>query len=318
MKIKNVFNLESLARLQKSGDKAGFKDAAAGVVLERQLVAIDPKIYEKKFSGLAFMSSGIEMDNTGGYANKIESLRTEIQGDHALASDQSEESGKITIFGEASDIQVVEKLGHSVWTDSQIKQAELAGRNLPQLFIAGHNELYQRAMDYSGYLGTKGTAGKGLLNNSLFASSVAPQAAVDMTGQELYDAISGLVVDQHNEVIDIPEYMASRVDMAVSVFNLANKVILNSNASTKTVLASLRENHPEVMFRKTAKAEDVAGNKVAVAYSVDPQAMVFRNPVPLEFSEVDVRGFTFKVDSKYRIAGLDILEPKAGRILTGL
>ena len=47
--------------------------------------------------------------------------------------------------------------------------------------------------------------------------------------------------------------------------------------------------------------------------------MKMRIPVPLTVGEiVKMSSFDFRVDSKYRIAGLDILEDSGGRILTGL
>ena len=56
-----------------------------------------------------------------------------------------------------------------------------------------------------------------------------------------------------------------------------------------------------------------------VAYSNNPEVMQMRIPVPLTISEiVKVSGFDYRVDSKYSIGGLDILESTGGYILTGL
>ena len=47
--------------------------------------------------------------------------------------------------------------------------------------------------------------------------------------------------------------------------------------------------------------------------------MIMRIPQPLTIGEIiKVGSFDFHVDSKYRIAGLDVLENTAGRLLTGL
>jgi hypothetical protein len=47
--------------------------------------------------------------------------------------------------------------------------------------------------------------------------------------------------------------------------------------------------------------------------------MVMRIPQPLTIGEIVRRGsFNHAVDYKYRIAGLDVLEDSAARILTGL
>ena len=65
--------MESFKRFLDSGSQKGFKDAAAGVVLDRYLTQVDPKIFEKLYPDLSFMNSGVTVDNTGGYARRIQS-----------------------------------------------------------------------------------------------------------------------------------------------------------------------------------------------------------------------------------------------------
>jgi hypothetical protein len=63
----------------------------------------------------------------------------------------------------------------------------------------------------------------------------------------------------------------------------------------------------------------VGGSSATVAYANSDEAMKMRIPLALTIGEIVKLGsFNFHVDSKYRIAGLDVLEDTAGRILTGL
>jgi hypothetical protein len=73
MKLGQLYNLEAIEKFTNSGEQVGFTDSQAGVVLARNLTAIDPRIFEKKYPELALLNSGIEIDNTGGYARQMNS-----------------------------------------------------------------------------------------------------------------------------------------------------------------------------------------------------------------------------------------------------
>jgi len=57
---------------------------------------------------------------------------------------------------------------------------------------------------------------------------------------------------------------------------------------------------------------------VTVAFSSNRRALQFRLPVPLNISSVDQRGFKYYVESYFGVAGLDVIEDEAARILIGL
>jgi len=95
-----------------------------------------------------------------------------------------------------------------------------------------------------------------------------------------------------------------------------------------SVLRALQSNFPTVTFGLTTKAESVsvedAGSgvpgdvSVTVAFSSNRRALQFRLPVPLNISSVDQRGFKYYVESYFGVAGLDVIEDEAARILIGL
>jgi len=49
MKIGNLYNLDKFKQFMDSGKRVGFTDAYAGSVLARNLTAVDPQIFEKKY-----------------------------------------------------------------------------------------------------------------------------------------------------------------------------------------------------------------------------------------------------------------------------
>ena len=317
MKIGNAYNLDSIQGFLDSGKVAGFSDSYAGNVLARNLTAVDPKIFEKKFPELAFVNSGVQADNSGGYARRIQSLRLQDLGGFSTAGDASGNKGKISLAGEDSFLKVIERESHSIWTDSEIQEAELQNINLPARYVQTHNKIYMREIDSIGFIGIDGNTG--LLNNAGFTSGGAAGAIGTLTAIQMYDEISALINDQRTAVNNTPEYSANRVVMPVGVMNTLQVTILNTAAGSSSVLKALQDNFPDVQFTSTERATLVGGTSRTVAYSNSDEAMVMRIPQPLTIGEVIKTGsFDFKVDSKYRIAGLDVLESTSGRILTGL
>lgn len=317
MKIGALYDLDTFKKFKDSAKAVGFKDAEAGVILARNLTAVDPKVFEKRYPELSFLNSGISVDNSGGYARRIQSLRIVEQGTFADASDLSDTRGKISLAGEDSFLKVFPKEAHSIWTEDDVKEAEMQNINLVQRYVATHNKAYNQKVDEIGYLGHNGQ--EGLLNHSSFTSTNASGLASALTGQQLYDEIATVITEQRNAVNNTPEYSCDTVSLPISVFNIAQSKILNSAGSTKTVLTALRENFPDINFVSTFRSEDVGGASKTVAYSTHEEAMKMRIPVRLTVGEIiKATSFSYRVDSKFRIAGLDVLEGTSGRILSGL
>lgn len=317
MLLKHLYNLPSFDRFLASGGKAGFTDSDGGIVLARNLTAVDPKIFEKKFPELTFVNSGIQVDNSGGYARRIQSLRVVDSGDFADAGDEADNKGKISLRAEDNFIKVFVKEAHSIWSDDDIKEADLQNINLVQKYMAAHTKKYNQKVDTIGLIGHNTQTG--LLNNASFGSTAATAPIATATAQELYDDISGLIRAQWDGVFNTPEYMANRVMMPTDVFNKIQATILNTAAGSSSVLKALQDNHPGVQFVASAKADSVGGTSKTCAFSNNEEAMKMRIPVPLTIGEIiKIGSFDFKVDSKFRIAGLDVLEATAGRYITGL
>jgi hypothetical protein len=322
MKIGQVYNLDQFKKFMDSAKAPGFTDAYSGTVLARNLTAVDPKIFEKKYPDLSFMNSGIVADNTGGYARRIQSLRLQDLGGFKTAGDASGNKGKISLAGEDSFLAVVVRESHSIWSDDEIKEAELQNINLVSRYVEAHNKIYMRELDQIGYLGVPDKTGsEGLLNYSGFNSGGATGAIAGLSAQQMYDDIAGLITDQWNAVNNTEGYKANRVDMPVYALNTLSVTILNTANGSSSVLRALQDNFPGVVFSGTFRADDAGGAGVShtVAYANSEDAMKMRIPVPLTIGEIIKQSsFDYRVDSKYRIAGLDILEDTAGRILTGL
>lgn len=315
MKLGNLYDLKSFEAFCDSSK--GFGDALTGTVLARQLTHVSAKIFEQKYPELAFVNSGITTNNEGGYSQRVQSKKKIENGSFSDANDRSGNKGKISLTGEDNTIRVTERSAFSDWSDTEIKQAELDGVNLPSDYIKAHNSIYLREIDESGFVGVSGNTG--LLNHAGFTSGAAAGAIGTLTAQQAYDEIATLVNDQWTAVNNTPEYMADRVTMPVGVMNTLTSLILNTAAGDKSVMLALQNNFASVQFSSSFRANDVGGSSVTAAYSSNENSMLMRVPLTLTIGEIVKLGsFQFHVDSKYRVAGLDVLENAAGRLLTGL
>jgi hypothetical protein len=317
MEISKLFNLDAMKQLCQ-GQKH-FADGATGSMLARSLEHVDPNIFTKRYPSLAFVNSGFDVDNSGGYSTNITSRRTEPQGEFKVAGDDAKDKGKISMSAERSTISVLPMAAEAAWTDDDVRTAEMEGRNIVQEFIEATNYIYLTQVDKIGFLGVGGN--KGLLNNAAFNAEAAAGAIGGLTGAQMYDELAELISDQRDAVKDTPEYLSTRAALATHVYQKIRVTHYNPAADTPmTVLAALQKEFPEVLMYQTHHATNAGGTGVShtVAYSVTRDSAVMRIPVPLQYSEIVRNKFVYEQGYKFRIAGLDILEPLSGRIMTGL
>lgn len=323
MKVGQLYNTQSFKDMTgKVGEtlkSIRFSDAYNGTVLERNLTQVDPTVFEKKYPDLVFFNTGISADNSGGAAKRVQSLRLVDHGQFVQSGVETTNKGKISISGEDNDILVYDKTAFAEWTKSDVETAALQNYSLTGRLMAAMDKQYKREIDQIGFTGIGNNAG--LLNNAIFATSAAGGAIGSLTPQQMYDEIAGLITDQHNDVANTSEYMADVVVMPINVMNTIKVTILNTAAGPLSVLASLQVNFPGVNFMASFRAADggIGSVSATVAFKGSDETMKFRLPTPLEIGEIFPLGsFHWKVDARYRAAGLDILESTSGRILTGL
>jgi len=310
MKIGQLFNLDSAELLKASSKQSGFADAYAGTVLARNLTFISPTIFEKKYPDLTFVNSGIQADNTGGYARRIGSLRVLEQGGFTTSGDNSDNKGRISLSMEDSYLKVLIREAESKWTEDEVKEAELQGVNIVAKYLEATNKVYLREVDEIGYNGIDGK--QGLLNYTGFASGGATGLFSALTAIQMYDDVKDAINAQWGAVFNTEGYMADQCVMPVQVMNLLRATMLNTAGSTDSVLIALQKNFPTVSFFSSARClTDM------VLFASSGEAMIMRIPQPLMYGEVLKTGsFSYQNESKYRIAGLDVLEDTAGYVLT--
>lgn len=338
--VKKVYNLKSFE--DAAAQAKSFKDAG-GVILARNLEHISSELFTQEYPDLTFMQSGVTVNNEGGFAASITKIKLAVQGAFKQSGSNTNTTGKITMGGESDTMRVIGREASSDWSEPELKEAELQNINLASRFVEGHAEVYNRELDEVGYLGAGSQ--KGLLNSAWNTTSAGGTAA-SMSGLELYDAIATLIREQWTSVRNTASFKADRVVMPDDVYNLCFSKMMTSDleftsdtpqaspldpittaltaqilASTDSVMAALIKNFPTITFLSTDKAtkdDDTSRASATVAFSTNRAGMQFRLPVPLALSPVAQVGFKYYVESYYRVAGLDVIETNAARLMTGL
>ena len=313
-KLGQIYNLDSF-----DSAKNYFKslDSNGGTVLARNLEHISSEVFEQRIAGLSFLTaSGIVINNEGGYAKAITKLKSNIQGDFKDAGDNTNGKGKISMGVEDDTMPVFMKEAVSDWSETELNRASLENRNLVSEYLRGHDQKYKEQIDRIGYLGIDGKS-KGLLNNTLFASSGATGVFSTLTAQGMFDEVATLVQDQRTAVLNDEMFSADKVAVHPATYNILSKTYVNTAGSLTTVREAL-ERTLNVTFVITSKC-DIAGVKRIVAYSSQRQAIQMRIPIALKISnQFMIGGFRYGIESNFSIAGCDLLESLGGKILTAV
>lgn len=314
MKLNQLIDENSLIR--HLGVAKLFTDAN-GILLGKQLTHVDPKIFQKLYPDNIFLNSGISIDNSGGYSNQIQKLRISEKGGFRDANDRGSNKGLISLDGEAATIGVIERIATINYSNTEIEQAKLGKYNLVERLLGATDKIYRQEIDE--ILAVGNTLNKGLLNYAGFTADSGTAITEISTGTSDFDQIAGLIIDQWNGVNNTNGYMANRVIMPVRVLNILSAKKWNTVSSEKSVMQVLKDAFPSVTFMSSWRNELVGATSVTIAYSTSEDAMSNRIPLPLLIGETIKDGsFSYKADATYRIAGLDVHENKAGRIVTGL
>ena len=314
MKLKQLINENSLISHLEVAKT--FKDAN-GILLGKQLTHVDPKIFQKLYPDNVFLNSGISIDNSGGFTNQIQKLRISEKGGFRDANDRGSNKGLISLDGEAATIGVIERTATINYSDTEIEQAKLGNYNLVERLLGATDKIYRQEIDE--ILAVGNTLNKGLLNYAGFTADTGSAITTASLGTSDYDQIASLITDQWNGVNNTNGYMANRIVMPTRVMNILSSKKWNAAVSEKSVLQILRETFPSVTLMSSWRNELVGATSITIAYSTSEDAMSNRIPLPLLIGKTVPDGsFGYRADAKYRIAGLDVHENKAGRIVTGL
>lgn len=316
-----IFHDSGIKVLKKEGlfpenVMVSYTDASSGVVQRRSLEVIDPTVLSIAYPENAFLNSGLGINNFGGYAEQVTSLRTRAQGAFRKSSDKNSNKGRISVSGEKSTISVEEFDAQELWTDTEVEQAKLEKRNVVSEYMQATDRIYKEDLDEQMATGIDGV--NGLLNHSDITPAALTAITDASTAKSDYETIAEFIRLQHSAVNNTPEYMANTFVMPISTYNIIMTKQMDTATNDRSVLRALMTNFGGIQFKNSWRCEDVGGVKRAGLFSTSDKVMKFRVPVPMKRSAVFVQGFKYMADVKFRSAGIDLLETSGLVIGTGI
>jgi len=307
-KLKAVALYDYNSLLYASEQVSKVLDGQNGAFVRENLIQLSRKIHQFIPNGITFNQLGIMVDNTGGYANAIKSLRLSYNGDFKKAGTSSNTNGKISVGGDTDLIPVDAYEAESDYSVTELNQARLENRNLQSELFKAHQDKYLRKLDELIYNKLTTYAG--------FTKEDSTKEWEDMTDEELSDTLRNLVIKQRNavsigyeaDVLVVPKALKLRCESS-DYKALGDLTISEKLAKTLGV---------RLVGTDKLKGAGKGGKDLAIAISSNEESMIIRIPKRLGISPVSRFGNKFYFEGSFRVAGLDILEDGAGYILDSL
>lgn len=310
-----LYDLRSVA--QHKNEVKSFKDSS-GVILGRHLTAVDPELFRTVYDETTFLNGDFVFNNFGGYSNKIKKIKMNATGGFVNSTDNSSDTGIISLSGEDDEISVVERKSKIFYSDTQIEQAKMNNFNIVEQLLRYADELYKRDIDKAIATGLEDGKQKfkGLLNSDILPLDVATTTSKfsSLTGREMYQFVSDFISKQRSDVNNVSAFMPNVAYMPIAMYNALVGATFEANSGTKTVLGALEENFAGIKFFYSDHCGNVGGKSIFGVFSTNRQAIQIRIPVPLYFAPTFEKEFSYTTAMKARIAGADIINDKAGRL----
>jgi hypothetical protein len=259
-------------------------------------------------SDVTFGDIGLRVDTTGGWANWIISLRRNVRGDFKKTGDTADTKGVITVGGESTSIQVFGYEAKSSFDITNLEQARIEGRNILNELHQAHTIKYFEKVDELVY--------KGLFDSDLERDDSA-KTWDTMDDNEKLTAIYNLLKAQRAG--KSRKFWADTLIVDDGMFQ---------DIST-TDYSTLKEGTIAEKISKTFGVNIVSSwrligygtgtdKRVIGAVSSADWAIRNRIPIRLKISPTHKEGFDTSFKGIFRVAGADILDLGAGRILDKL
>jgi hypothetical protein len=303
-KLSDKYNIKSFSDVHRQPVVDG-----GGVLLSRHLTYVHPEIFKQQYADLIFDKVGLTIDNSGGAAPYIQSLRKRVEGGFG---DVGTDSGKISFSVEDSLLPVYDRDAKLRWHKRDVDRARIAKISLVAENFSAVNIAYNQELDTALVNGLPSKNMKGLTSNTHYAVDTDTEDLSAAEAKQIFNWTVGHINSQLSEVNNTKAYMANICLMSVDFYNKCSGLTLNTFTS-ESVLDVLRKRFKYMRFLSSAKVAD----DEMVLFSNDRQAACYRIPLPLEIAPIDREGWTFKTECLYAIGGLDVLEPSSGRIVKG-
>lgn len=276
-----------------------FKDAKQGAIARESLVATTKGLHMYMPSKMTLLNLGIGVDNSGGYANKIKSLRLVGTGGFVEVGTSSTTQGRIGIDSSTSEILVKGYEAESLYSDTDIGQAQMENRNIYKELVGVHQAKYIETIDSLGY--------ETLIKTNDFDKMDVNKKWDDMTDEEVYKLLKDGIVGQNSNVSDA--YYADTIVLDPKGYTRVHSSDYKANTDL-TIAQKITRDFGikfQVSFRLKGKT-----NTTGLILNTDAESLMIRIPKRLKISKVYNLGAKHGFDSGFRVAGVDVLESGSG------
>lgn len=288
-------------------------------------IYLDPNIYRAVMDRSLFKKLGIRIDNSGTECGQIASLKSNPKGQFWVATDCADDKGKLVLDDKIKWLTPYVKQLFMEWSDTDVRCAINQNINL-------FNRLQQAVLDvyfaelleavFTGIWDNKTDSNiQGGLFNAPEFKGATPLPAITIsslgTPEKTFAAVSNFIITNNAKLPDYyANYQANVVVVPMILWqHLASTMFVAGSGIT--VLAALAQAFPDVSFIPTQfHTRDKAPKTYMVAFNNNNGALVLRVPMPLRYSmPLQTKGFCWRIDAKYAIAGLDVMLDNSGSIV---
>jgi len=298
IKAVNLYDYDSFEEALNNIE-AHFKDAQQGAIARESLIATTNGLHTYMPSKMTLLNLGIGVDNSGGYANKIRSLRTIGTGSFTKIGTSSTTKGRIGIDSSSSEMLVDGYEADSLYSDTEIGQAQTENRNLYKDLIGVHQRKYIETIDSIGY--------KTLTDTIDFDTQDVNKKWDDMTDEEVYKLLKDGIVAQNSNVSDA--YYADTIVLDPKGYTRVHSS--DYKAQSELTIASKLTRDFGIKFKVSFRLKGKTSSIVLIMNTTG-DSMKIRIPKRLSISRVYNLGSKHGFDSSFRVAGVDILEEGSG------
>lgn len=298
LKATKLYDYDSFMSASREVE-ASFRDAQQGAIARESLMATTKGLHVYMPSKMTLLNLGIGVDNTGGYANKIKSLRLTGTGGFVEVGTSSTTQGRIGIASDTSEILVKGYEAESLYSDTEIGQAQLENRNLYSELIGVHQRKYIETIDELGY--------KTLVEASSFDTQNVNKKWKDMTDEEVYKLLKDGIVAQHSNVSDA--YYADTIVLDPTGYTRVHTSDYKADSELTIAQKIIRDFGIKFQVSFRLKGET---SSTGLILNTRNESLMIRIPQRLKISKVYNLGSKHGFDSGFRVAGVDILEEGSG------
>ena len=309
MSIKPIYlyDYDSFAKAENEVANLKFNDAQQGAFVRESLIHAKTTLHWYQPPESTILDLGLNVDNTGGYANAIKSKRRTAQGSYKKQGGSIDESkGVITLGGEESQLNVFGYSAESSYSLTESKQAQLEGENLYSSLLMAHQEKYIESIDEGGY-------GVLIDVNNGFERVDSPTPADGLTDVELSNTLRNLVINQRNNLNS--QYHCDTIVMTPKLKLRCDSADYKpeSGMSISSKLKQTLGITIKSSFRLTGVG--AGGTDIVIALNTNPNALAIRIPMKFRTTPTWRTGDDFHFQTSFRSGGVDILELSAGYVL---